>query len=207
MEKEVIVSEMDVPADAKLPTLNGHFRIRVFHEDITGFDHVALTLGDMSGPDPVLVRVHSECLTGDAFNSLRCDCGPQLNAAMDQIQKNGWGCLVYLRQEGRGIGLHAKIQAYNLQDKGVDTHDANLMLGHPVDARNYNIASIILSSIGIQKVCLLTNNPEKISQLEHYGIEVSESKPLVVGIGESNRDYMATKVGRMGHSIDDDLLN
>ncbi|MDC1419111.1 GTP cyclohydrolase II [Euryarchaeota archaeon] len=207
MEKEVIVSEMDVPADAKLPTLNGHFRIRVFHEDITGFDHVALTLGDMSGPDPVLVRVHSECLTGDAFNSLRCDCGPQLNAAMDQIQKNGWGCLVYLRQEGRGIGLHAKIQAYNLQDKGVDTHDANLMLGHPVDARNYNIASIILSSIGIQKVCLLTNNPEKISQLEYYGIEVSESKPLVVGIGESNRDYMATKVGRMGHSIDDDLLN
>ena len=207
MEKEAIVSEMDVPADAKLPTLNGHFRIRVFHEDITGFDHVALTLGDMSGPDPVLVRVHSECLTGDAFNSLRCDCGPQLNAAMDQIQKNGWGCLVYLRQEGRGIGLHAKIQAYNLQDKGVDTHDANLMLGHPVDARNYNIASIILSSIGIQKVCLLTNNPEKISQLEHYGIEVSESKPLVVGIGESNRDYMATKVGRMGHSIDDDLLN
>jgi len=207
MEKEVIVSEMDVPADAKLPTLNGHFRIRVFHEDITGFDHVALTLGDMSGPDPVLVRVHSECLTGDAFNSLRCDCGPQLNAAMDQIQKNGWGCLVYLRQEGRGIGLHAKIQAYNLQDKGVDTHDANLMLGHPVDARNYNIASIILSSIGIQKVCLLTNNPEKISQLEYYGIEVSESRPLVVGIGESNRDYMATKVGKMGHSIDDDLLN
>jgi GTP cyclohydrolase II len=207
MEKEVIVSEMDVPADAKLPTLNGHFRIRVFHEDSTGFDHVALTLGNMSGPDPVLVRVHSECLTGDAFDSLRCDCGPQLNAAMDQIQKNGWGCLVYLRQEGRGIGLHAKIQAYNLQDKGADTHDANLMLGHPVDARNYNIASIILSSIGIQKVCLLTNNPEKISQLEHYGIEVAESKPLVVGIGESNRDYMATKVSRMGHSIDDDLLN
>jgi GTP cyclohydrolase II len=192
---------------AKLPTLNGNFRIRVFHEDSTGFDHVALTLGDMLGPDPVLVRVHSECLTGDAFNSLRCDCGPQLNAAMDQIQKNGWGCLVYLRQEGRGIGLHAKIQAYNLQDKGVDTHDANLMLGHPVDARNYNIASTILSSIGIQKVCLLTNNPEKISQLEYYGIEVSESRPLVVGIGESNRDYMATKVGKMGHSIDDDLLN
>jgi GTP cyclohydrolase II len=207
MEKEAIVSEMDVPADAKLPTLNGNFRIRVFHEDSTGFDHVALTLGDMLGPDPVLVRVHSECLTGDAFNSLRCDCGPQLNAAMDQIQKNGWGCLVYLRQEGRGIGLHAKIQAYNLQDKGVDTHDANLMLGHPVDARNYNIASTILSSIGIQKVCLLTNNPEKISQLEYYGIEVTESRPLVVGIGESNRDYMATKVGKMGHSIDDDLLN
>ena len=114
MEKEVIVSEMDVPADAKLPTLNGHFRIRVFHEDITGFDHVALTLGDMSGPDPVLVRVHSECLTGDAFNSLRCDCGSQLEYTLQEIQRKGWGCLLYLRQEGRGIGLHAKIQAYNL---------------------------------------------------------------------------------------------
>ena len=197
----------EVPSSAKLPTKFGLFDIHVHHEEETGLDHVALMMGSMKGPDPVLLRVHSECLTGDAFTSLRCDCGPQLNAAMDQIQKNGWGCLVYLRQEGRGIGLHAKIQAYNLQDKGADTHDANLMLGHPVDARNYNIASIILSSIGIQKVCLLTNNPEKISQLEHYGIEVAESKPLVVGIGESNRDYMATKVSRMGHSIDDDLLN
>ena len=119
---------------------------------------------------------------------------------------HGWGCLVYLRQEGRGIGLHAKIQAYNLQDKGVDTHDANLMLGHPVDARNYNVASEILNSIGIDKVCLLTNNPEKIKQLEKYGIEVRKTVPLVVGIGEDNRDYMTTKVGRMGHSINKDFL-
>ena len=111
-----------------------------------------------------------------------------------------------MRQEGRGIGLHAKIQAYNLQDKGVDTHDANLMLGHPVDARNYNVASEILNSIGIDKVCLLTNNPEKIKQLEKYGIEVRKTVPLVVGIGEDNRDYMTTKVGRMGHSINKDFL-
>ena len=107
---------VDVPADARLPTEYGNFRIRVFHEDTTGLDHVALTLGDMIGPNPVLVRVHSECLTGDAFGSLRCDCGPQLETALQRIQEIGWGCLVYLRQEGRGIGLHAKIQAYNLQE-------------------------------------------------------------------------------------------
>jgi len=202
-----LVSETKVPADAKLPTTHGDFRIRVFHEEKTGFDHVALTLGDMDGPDPVLVRVHSECLTGDAFSSLRCDCGAQLDAALKQIQNIGWGCLVYLRQEGRGIGLHAKIQAYNLQDKGADTHDANLMLGHPVDARNYEIASVILNSIGIKKICLMTNNPEKTKQLSKFGIEVEETMPLIVGVVEENREYLVTKVDRMGHSIDEDLLN
>ena len=207
MKKREIVSETKVPADAKLPTIHGEFRIRVFHEDDTGFDHVALTLGDMDGPDPVLVRVHSECLTGDAFSSLRCDCGAQLDTALKQIQQKGWGCLVYLRQEGRGIGLHAKIQAYNLQDEGADTHDANLMLGHPVDARNYNIASVILNSIGIEKICLMTNNPEKVKQLNRFGIEVEETVPLIVGIVEENKDYLVTKVDRMGHSIDEDFLN
>ena len=170
---------LDVPADARLPTEHGNFRIRVFHEDATGFDHVALTLGDMSGPDAVLVRVHSECLTGDAFGSLRCDCGPQLDTALQRIQEVGWGCLVYLRQEGRGIGLHAKIQAYNLQDKGADTLEANLLLGHPADARDYRIAAKILEAVNIERVCLLTNNPDKVSQLQNLNVEVVERLSLI----------------------------
>ena len=161
----------DIPADARLPTSQGDFRIRVFHEETTQLDHVALTLGDMKGPDPVLVRVHSECLTGDAFGSLRCDCGPQLETALARIQEVGWGCLVYLRQKGRVIGLHAKIQAYNLQDQGADTLDANLLLGHPADARDYRIAAKILREVGIDKVCLLTNNPDKIIQLQALDID------------------------------------
>ena len=197
---------LDVPADARLPTEHGNFRIRVFHEDATGLDHVALTLGDMSGPDAVLVRVHSECLTGDAFGSLRCDCGPQLDTALQRIQEIGWGCLVYLRQEGRGIGLHAKIQAYNLQDKGADTLDANLLLGHPADARDYRIAAKILEAVKVERVCLLTNNPDKVSQLQNLNIEVVERMPLVAGVNEDNRDYLSTKVERMCHSISEDLF-
>jgi len=197
----------EIPADARLPTEHGDFRIRVFHEDETGLDHVALVLGDMSGPDPVLVRVHSECLTGDAFGSLRCDCGAQLDSALRQIQEVGWGCLVYLRQEGRGIGLHAKIQAYNLQDMGADTIEANLILGHPVDARDYKIASEMLEAVGIDRVCLLTNNPDKIKQLTEHRINVVERMPLVVGVGNDNMEYLATKVEKMGHKISDDALN
>ena len=197
----------DIPADARLPTSQGDFRIRVFHEETTNLDHVALTLGDMSGPDPVLVRVHSECLTGDAFGSLRCDCGPQLDTALARIQEVGWGCLVYLRQEGRGIGLHAKIQAYNLQDLGADTLDANLLLGHPADARDYRIAAEILQEVGIDRVCLLTNNPDKIIQLQALDIDVVESMPLVAGVGDDNREYLITKVERMGHSINTDELD
>ena len=197
----------DIPADARLPTSQGNFRIRVFHEETTQLDHVALTLGDMKGPDPVLVRVHSECLTGDAFGSLRCDCGPQLETALARIQEVGWGCLVYLRQEGRGIGLHAKIQAYNLQDQGADTLDANLLLGHPADARDYRIAAKILREVGIDKVCLLTNNPDKIIQLQALDIDVVESMPLVAGVGDDNREYLITKVKRMGHSINTDELD
>ena len=196
----------EVPADARLPTEHGDFRIRVFHEEETGLDHVALLLGDMSGPDPVLVRVHSECLTGDAFSSLRCDCGPQLEAAMKMIQEVGWGCLVYLRQEGRGIGLHAKIQAYNLQDRGADTLEANLMLGHPADARDYGVASEILDSVGIESVNLMTNNPDKVDQLSEYGINVVERMPLVAGVGEGNVDYLSTKARRMGHKISEESL-
>ena len=196
----------EVPADAQLPTEHGDFRIRVFHEEETGLDHVALLLGDMTGPDPVLVRVHSECLTGDAFSSLRCDCGPQLEAAMWLIQEVGWGCLVYLRQEGRGIGLHAKIQAYNLQDRGADTLEANLMLGHPADARDYGIASEILGSVGVENVNLMTNNPDKVDQLSEYGINVVERMPLVAGVGDENVDYLSTKAKRMGHKISEESL-
>ena len=204
--KEVIPDYSDIPSMARLPTTFGDFMIRVFHEEETGFDHVALTLGDMEGPDPVLIRVHSECLTGDAFGSLRCDCGPQLHAALDAIKHKGWGCLLYLRQEGRGIGLHAKIQAYNLQDQGADTLDANLMLGYPGDARDYQIAANMLDSLGISMVTLLTNNPNKIDQLRSYGSDVVNREPLIVGVGESNRAYLETKADRMGHSIDKNVL-
>ncbi|HJM66368.1 MAG TPA: GTP cyclohydrolase II [Candidatus Thalassarchaeaceae archaeon] len=196
----------NIPADALLPTSHGDFRIRVFHEE-NGLDHVALTLGDMEGPDPLLVRVHSECLTGDAFSSLRCDCGPQLDAGLQEIAERGWGALIYLRQEGRGIGLHAKIQAYHLQDKGADTLDANLHLGLPGDARDYEIAAEILKSIGATRISLLTNNPDKVKQLQEHGINVVERKSLIVGIGESNKDYLKTKLERMGHEIKESELD
>jgi len=200
-----ISADKTIPADARLPTSHGDFRIRIFHEE-SGLDHVALTLGNMDGPDPVLVRVHSECLTGDAFGSLRCDCGPQLDSALKQISERGWGALIYLRQEGRGIGLHAKIQAYHLQDQGADTLDANLKLGHPGDARNYDIAAEILQSIGVNRISLLSNNPDKVQQLEDHGINVEERIPLLAGIGDNNREYLKTKIERMGHEIDKDNL-
>ena len=192
----------EIPSEARLPTLYGEFNIRVLHESETGLDHVALSMGDMTGPDPVLMRVHSECLTGDALGSIRCDCGPQLDAAMRQISEKGWGVILYLRQEGRGIGLHAKIQAYHLQDQGADTLDANLMLGLPADARNYRIASTMLEALGVEDVCLLSNNPDKAKQLEEYGINVAERMPLIVGVVSENRDYLQTKADRMGHKID-----
>ena len=192
----------EVPSEARLPTKHGEFNIRVFHESETNLDHVALTMGEMTGPDPVLMRVHSECLTGDAFGSLRCDCGSQLDAALAAIAKKGWGGVVYLRQEGRGIGLHAKIQAYHLQDQGADTLDANLMLGLPADARNYRIASTMLEALGVGDVCLLSNNPDKAKQLEEYGINVVERMPLIVGVVNENRDYLETKAKSMGHEID-----
>ena len=205
---KVRIQEADeIAADARLPTERGEFRIRVFNDSETGMEHVALTLGEMGGPDPVLLRVHSECLTGDAFGSLRCDCGPQLDAAMSLIQEVGWGCILYLRQEGRGIGLHAKIQAYNLQDHGADTVEANLLLGHPADARDYRVASEILGLIGIDSVCLLTNNPDKIGQLVSYGINVEQRMPLVAGVGDENREYLAIKVDKMGHDIASEDLN
>ena len=202
-----LVETDSVPSEAKLPTIHGNFQIRVFHEASTGFDHVALTLGDMDGPDPVIVRLHSECLTGDVLGSLRCDCGPQLDSALKAIVERGWGCLLYLRQEGRGIGLHAKIQAYHLQDQGADTLDANLMLGLPADGRDYSIAASMLTALDITHVSLLSNNPNKREQLEKHGIKVANLIPLVVGVSEQNRFYLETKVERMGHKIDQDQLD
>ena len=196
----------DVPSGATLPTPYGAFRIEVVTDD-GGLEHVALSMGDLRGPDPVLVRVHSECLTGDAFGSLRCDCGPQLNAALAAVADRGWGCVLYLRQEGRGIGLHAKIQAYHLQDQGADTLDANLMLGHPADGRDYTVAATMLNSLGAGQVSLLTNNPDKVEQLRSYGIDVVERIPLVVGVGDDNRQYLKTKAERMGHQLEGDDLS
>lgn len=207
LESIELVENSSVPSEAKLPTIHGDFQIRIFHESSTGFDHVALTLGDMKGPDPVIVRVHSECLTGDVLGSLRCDCGPQLDSALKAIVERGWGCLLYLRQEGRGIGLHAKIQAYHLQDKGADTLDANLMLGLPADGRDYSIAASMLSALDIYRVSLLSNNPNKREQLEKHGINVVDLIPLVVGVGDQNRFYLETKVERMGHKINQKQLD
>ena len=201
-----VIEADDVPAEARLPTKFGEFKIRVFHEVKTGLDHVALILGDMEGPDPVLVRVHSECLTGDSFSSLRCDCGPQLDAAMKTIQEFGWGVIVYLRQEGRGIGLRAKIQAYNLQDQGIDTMDANILLGHPADARNYQIVADILNKMGVSRINLMTNNPDKVEQISKYGITVEDRKSIIVGIGEENREYLITKADKMRHEISEQDL-
>ena len=200
------MSDADVPSVATLPTPYGAFRIEVV-KDKGGLEHVALSIGDLSGPDPVLVRVHSECLTGDAFGSLRCDCGPQLNAALSAVAERGWGCVLYLRQEGRGIGLHAKIQAYHLQDKGADTLDANLMLGHPAYARDYTMAAKMLNSLGAGQVSLLTNNPDKVEQLRSHGIDVVERIPLVAGVGDDNSNYLRTKAERMGHELKRDDLH
>ena len=148
-----------------------------------------------------LIRIHSECLTGDAFGSLKCDCGPQLKHAMDCIQEEGCGAIVYLRQEGRGIGLHAKIKAYALQDRGLDTLDANLALGLPADGRDYEIAAKMLLEMGIDEVRLMTNNPHKINGLKRHGIRVHERVPHITGVGEKNKHYLETKGKRMGHLL------
>lgn len=187
-------------ADAKLPTAFGDFRIRAFRDPGDGKEHCILYLGDLSEGSP-LVRVHSECLTGDAFHSKRCDCGPQLHASMKAIQERGHGAIAYMRQEGRGIGLYSKMQAYALQDTGLDTLDANLALGLPGDARRYDFAAEMLYSMGVQSVELVTNNPDKREQLMDHGIEVTNRVPIIVGQCHQNRDYMQTKGSRMGHIL------
>jgi GTP cyclohydrolase II len=187
-------------ADAVLPTVHGEFRIRAFVDDATGKEHCVVYMGDITNHHP-MVRIHSECLTGDAFGSLRCDCGPQLQASLAAIAERGSGAVVYLRQEGRGIGLFAKMQAYALQDAGLDTLDANLALGYPGDARTYGIAADMLDQMGVEGIHLMTNNPEKKTQLMEHGIHVNQRIPLVVGQCRHNQSYMSTKAKRMGHIL------
>ncbi|MEC7119467.1 MAG: GTP cyclohydrolase II [Pseudomonadota bacterium] len=187
-------------ASSKLPTQHGHFDIAVFEDAQTGEEHVALSLNMQSSHDaPVLLRLHSECLTGDAFGSLRCDCGPQLNATMQLIQQVGRGMILYLRQEGRGIGLPNKIRAYALQDQGHDTLDANLMLGLPADGRTYDMCKTMLDHFGVSQINLITNNPAKQAALEELGFVVTERTPLHVGYNAYNEGYISTKRSRMGH--------
>lgn len=218
---------------AQLPTRYGDFDIHMF-ENGDGHEHVMLTVGlpivddkeslnrhisdqpqnedstlltsiNSIAPVVPLVRIHSECLTGDAFASLKCDCGAQLDGAMQAIQKVGCGAILYLRQEGRGIGLTNKIRAYALQDQGHDTLDANLMLGFPADARTYDMCATMLAHVGVDEVRLITNNPDKIAYLTNHGIDVVERVPLVVGVNDMNVDYLATKRDRMGHLLDKDF--
>ncbi|MDD7014303.1 MAG: bifunctional 3,4-dihydroxy-2-butanone-4-phosphate synthase/GTP cyclohydrolase II [Treponema sp.] len=190
-------------ACANLPTKYGQFKIYGYKDLVTGVEHAALVLGDVSNGEPVLGRVHSECLTGDAFGSLKCDCGDQFAAAMSQIEKEGRGVLVYLRQEGRGIGLLNKIRAYALQDEGLDTVDANLALGLPEDARDYNCGVQILRDLGISKLKLMTNNPQKVYGLnkEECGLEITERIPIEMPVRKQDEFYLKTKAVRMGHIL------
>jgi 3,4-dihydroxy 2-butanone 4-phosphate synthase/GTP cyclohydrolase II len=193
-------------AEAKLPTEHGTFRALAYGADADDVTHMAIVCGDVAGAtDPVLVRVHSECLTGDVFASRRCDCGPQLHAALAMIAAEGCGVVVYLRgHEGRGIGLAHKLQAYALQDEGLDTVDANVELGLPVDDRDYAVAGAILHDLGVERIRLLTNNPQKTSGLAGEGIEVTARVPLVTAVHEDNAAYLRTKRDRMGHLYDID---
>jgi len=206
LTKERLVTRV---AEANLPTEFGPYRIIAYQSPIDDREHVALIKGDVggdgegekAGDEEVLVRMHSECLTGDVFGSLRCDCGAQLRAALRQISERGRGVIVYLKQEGRGIGLHNKIRAYELQDQGHDTVEANAALGFKPDLRDYGIGAQILLDLGLKKIRLLTNNPRKIVGLEGYNLEVTSTEPLRVGRGEHNEDYLDTKKSKLGHLL------
>lgn len=185
----------------RLPTQNGEFVLHYYQNNQDNKEHLALVKGNVFEQENVPVRVHSECLTGDVFGSRRCDCGEQLTRAMQFVEKSGCGVVLYLRQEGRGIGLFHKLQAYNLQDNGLDTVDANLALGHLADEREYDIAAAILNDLNIRSVALLTNNPAKIDALKSLGINVTMRLPLEITANEDNVDYLKTKAVKMAHLL------
>lgn len=189
-------------ASSLLPTPWGSFTMHGFEDDATGKEHVALSMGDFDTTEgPVLARIHSECLTGDALFSMRCDCGFQLQEAMKRISEKGTGVILYLRQEGRGIGLLNKIKAYHLQDGGADTVEANEQLGFEADQRDYSMCIPMLEHLGITQVRLMTNNPKKVAALQSYGVQVVEREPLQVGKNSHNEQYLATKAGKLGHMM------
>lgn len=192
-------AELDYVASCELPMPWAKFRLHAFTEPATGKEHVAITLGDVANGEPVLARIHSECLTGDALFSLRCDCGPQLEAALQKIAEEGRGALFYLRQEGRGIGLVNKIRAYQLQDAGADTVEANEALGFKPDQRNYRLCLPMLQHLKISSLRLMTNNPRKITAMEQLGLKVVERVPLVITHNPFNERYLATKANKLGH--------
>ena len=188
-------------AEAKLPTKYGEFTVIAYKSTIDPDEHIALVKGDISSDEPVLARVHSECLTGDVFGSLRCDCGEQVAMAMERIGADGRGVFLYMRQEGRGIGLHNKLRAYALQDGGMDTVEANEVMGFAADLRDYGIGAQILADLGLHHIRLLTNNPKKVVGLEGYGLKVVEIVPIIAPPNPENIDYLETKSKKLGHFI------